>query len=455
MGKNSPPTKVHWVAICGLLLSSISFDALGNALEDYVRSPDHSFAWHKVAERPVGSTTAVRVECTSQAWRGHLWRHELLVVRPEKIRNPDIALLFITGDGKVEDDFDLLKMLAERAGAIAAVINRVPNQPLYDGRKEDALIAYTFDQFTKTGDPTWPLLLPMVKSAVRGMDAVQELARQDFGQKITRFVTTGASKRGWTTWLTAAADPRVKAIAPIVIDMLNMKVQTQWAQKMYGRQSEEIKDYTEYQITDRMDEPRMVELRSWVDPYSYRAHYKLPKLLLLGLNDPYWVVDSLRHYWGELREPKLVFQTPNAGHDLGGGAEAKKTLAAFFQMIADKERLPKMTWKFEQPQAKAARIRVEVSQPAIAFRLWTASSVDRDFRDDQWSSRELNGDSKTRAEALVEAPESGFRAYLIEAELKAMDGQVYKLSTEARVVPDGPPTLAAPATKTRVSKGGN
>ena len=167
----------------------------------------------------------------------------------------------------------------------------------------------------------------MVKSAVRGMDAVQAFAQKDFGQKIERFVVSGASKRGWTTWLTAAVDPRVQAIAPQVIDMLNMKVQTQWAQKMYGRQSERIRDYTELGLVERMDDPRMVELRSWVDPYSYRARYKMPKLLLLGTNDPYWVVDSLRHYWNDLPEPKLVFQTPNAGHDLARNREAAPVLA--------------------------------------------------------------------------------------------------------------------------------
>lgn len=35
-----------------------------------------------------------------------------------------------------------------------------------------------------------------------------------------------------------------------------------------------------------MDDPRMVELRQWVDPYSYRARYTMPKLLLLGTDDP-------------------------------------------------------------------------------------------------------------------------------------------------------------------------
>jgi len=424
----------------GTFADSSTCRASGDALADYVGLPDKSFVWKKEPERRVGGVTAARVECTSQTWRGHVWQHQLLVLRPPEIRNKDIALLFIAGDGNVEDNFDLLKMLAMRAGAVTALINRIPNQPLYDGRKEDALIAYTFNQYLKTGDTSWPLLFPMVKSAVRGMDTVQALARQDFEQKISRFVVTGASKRGWTTWLTAAVDPRVKAIAPIVIDMLNMKVQTQWAAKVYGRQSEEIDDYTSYNLPERMDEPRMVELRQWVDPYSYRARYTLPKLLLLGTNDPYWVVDSLRNYWNELREPKLVYQTPNAGHDLAGGEQAKQTLAAFFQIVADRQALPKMTWKFSRGSNLCAQVEVQLSQRARAFRLWTATSADRDFRDDTWSSVELHFDSPKHVLARVEMPISGFRAYMVEADLVAPDGTPYKLSTEARVTPDGPPS---------------
>ena len=140
--------------------------ALAGALEDYVGAPDNSFSWKEEAPAQKAET-AFRLEVTSQSWRGHVWQHEMLVVRPKEFRNRDLAFLFVTGDEDVMNHLATLTTVASQGGALAAVINHIPNQPLYDGRKEDALIAYTFDQFLKSGDKSWPLLFPMVKSAVR------------------------------------------------------------------------------------------------------------------------------------------------------------------------------------------------------------------------------------------------------------------------------------------------
>src|SRR5437588_9428096 len=246
------------------------------ALDDYVKRSDTNFSWTVVTNRELQGVTVTQLKLTSQQWRESKWTHHVQVVRPEKVRNPQIAFLFITGDGDGKSSIDMLKILAERAGAVAAVVTKVPNQPLYNGKKEDALIAYTFDQYIKSGDETWPLLFPMVKSAVRAMDAVQEFAQKSSNQKIDGFVVGGASKRGWTTWLTGAVDPRIKAIAPMVIDMLNMKAQVNWAEKVYGKQSEQIHDYTDLNLIGRIDDPPMKRLRSWVDPYSYRQRYNMP-----------------------------------------------------------------------------------------------------------------------------------------------------------------------------------
>jgi PhoPQ-activated pathogenicity-related protein len=414
---------------------------LTNALTDYVQKPDAAFTWKKVEQRQIEDCTAYRLNCTSQNWRDHLWQHQMIVVKPPKVRNPGIAFLLITGGG-AERAFPMLKAVATEAGAIAAVISDVPNEPIF-GLSEDALIAYTFDHYLKSGDRTWPLLFPMTKSAVRGMDTVQAFSREELKQSVKQFIVSGASKRGWTTWLTAAVDPRVTAIAPMVIDMLNMKVQTRWTTQMYGRQSEQIKDYTNYNFTERMEEPEMQELIGWVDPYSYRSRYTMPKLLLLGTNDPYWVVDSLRNYWYELPDPKLVFQTPNAGHNLGGGKQATQSLAAFCQMISDHQTLPRMTWTFSTNSDHSAGVQVQVMPPAQSFKLWTATSPVRDFRRATWTSTNLPAATPGTINAEISTPETGFRAYLVEAEMKGPAGESYKLSTEARVTPDGPPARMA------------
>ena len=44
-----------------------------------------------------------------------------------------------------------------------------------------------------------------------------------FGDVVDEFTVTGASKRGWTTWTIGAVDKRVKAMAPLVLDCLNMR----------------------------------------------------------------------------------------------------------------------------------------------------------------------------------------------------------------------------------------
>ena len=427
----------------GLLLMTLLAmpESLANALETYVRKPDASFAWKPTEQKKIRDATVTHLEFNSQTWRGHLWSHDLLVLRPTTVRRTDIAMLFITGDiyhAADELETNRFHELAQRSGAIVAILNKVPNQPLYDGRKEDALIAFTFDQYLKTGDPTWPLLFPMVKSAIRAMDTLQSFARQAFDQRIDRFVVSGESKRGWTSWLTGAVDTRVAAIAPMVIDMLNMKAQRDWTEKMYGRQSDQISDYTDLDLHQKLEDPPMQTLRAWVDPYSYRRSYTMPKLLLLGTNDPYWVVDSLRHYWSDLPEPKLVFQMPNAGHDLGGGHDAWQTLAAWFQMIADRQALPKVEWRLRDGSDGTAGLIVRVDQPAIKVRLWTSHSADRDFRDEKWTSRELEiQPNSSQATVDVPKPAAGFTAFFAEVELTAPTGHTYKLSTQVQVTPDG------------------
>ena len=77
----------------------------------------------------------------------------------------------------------------------------------------------------------------MTKAVVRAMDTVTAFCaspgRRAHAQ-VDKFVVSGASKRGWTTWTTAAVDRRVVAIVPIVIDVLNVEPSFDHHCRAYG-----------------------------------------------------------------------------------------------------------------------------------------------------------------------------------------------------------------------------
>ena len=52
------------------------------------------------------------------------------------------------------------------------------------------------------------------------MDTVTDYVARISPNHVSQFIVAGASKRGWTTWLTGAVDSRVIAIIPIVMGSL-------------------------------------------------------------------------------------------------------------------------------------------------------------------------------------------------------------------------------------------
>src|SRR5688572_18582596 len=192
------------------------------ALDRYVAAPDSSFSWKVVRQLPAEGATVTLLEMTSQKWLTEqeverpLWTHWLTVVRPPKVTS-DIGFLLIGGSSLERPSPAAapawLVAAAKETGTITAELRLVPNQPVVfkddptrKPRTEDDFIAYTWNKFLRTGDEKWPARLPMTKSAVRAMDAITQFAASSGGgaQKVERFVVSGASKRGWTTWAAAA-----------------------------------------------------------------------------------------------------------------------------------------------------------------------------------------------------------------------------------------------------------
>lgn len=403
------------------------------ALQNYMKRPEPDFSWEVTNRVQTENGRRLEMRLTSQKWHDIVWQHAVEIFEPAKVEYPGHALLFVTGGSQPprspsQSTLEMGAFLAKRSGARVVVLHQVPNQPLFDNRREDDLITETWLKYLQTGDETWPLLFPMVKSAVKTMDAVQQLSADEFGQKIDKFVITGASKRGWTSWLTPVADSRVVATAPVVIDVLNFRAQMDHQMQTWGKFSDQIIDYSSKGLIVTGDEsPREKNLRLMMDPYTYRKQLALPKLLVNGTNDPYWVCDAMKWYWPELAGPKYAVQVPNAGHGLDGGRElALSTVAAFTRCIASGRPLPSLNWKVAQTGTQVG-LNLTSNVTPVAARLWSAHSNDLDFRDERWSASELSR-QKNRYIGTVE--KNGKPHVALYGELQfAIDDVPYSLCT--------------------------
>jgi PhoPQ-activated pathogenicity-related protein len=423
------------------------------ALDDYVAAPDTNYAYRLVNTYKGNRQTTYILEMTSQAWLTTnevdrpLWKHWVNIVKPDEVTTTN-ALLFISGGangGAPPRSADpMLTQIAVSTKSVIAELKMVPNQPLVfagetEGRKEDSLIAYTWDKFLRTHDPKWPARLPMTKAAVRAMDTVTAFcASPEAGNvQVSGFVVAGASKRGWTTWTTAAVDKRVVAIVPIVIDILNVPLSMQHHYAAYGFWAPAVGNYTAFHTMDWMGTPEDAALQKIEDPYSYRQRFTMPKLLINASGDQFFLPDSAQFYFADLPGVKYLRYEPNADHGLKG-SDAYQCLMTFYMAMLNRFHLPEFSWTLEGDDA----IRVTAKDKPNSATLWQATNPDaRDFRLEtfgpKWQHSTLDIEGKADFVAQVQKPAKGWKAFFVELAFpSSKETPDFKFTTQVRVVPD-------------------
>mgnify|MGYP003670363379 CR=1 FL=1 len=418
------------------------------ALLSYLDNGDATFKWEVKDSFDIGTVKAYDLLLTSQKWREYTWKHQLTLMVPSEIDH-DGSLLFITG-GSVTDGMPNWKSkeksgsesapmaeIARKNKGIVAILRQVPMQPLYDGDLvEDQLISFTLHNYKNDKDLTWPLLFPMVKSAVRAMDAIQEFSTKNLKKDITRFTVSGASKRGWTTWLTGASDKRVEAIGPMVIDVLNMPVSLDYQLTAWNEYSEQINDYIKLEIPQTVNTVDGNALTEMIDPYSYREKLTMPKIIFIGTNDEYWPVDAIKNYIADIPGENYIHYTPNAGHNLNGGEKALKALSGFWGRTLNKKPYADLETSLTTDTSSAALSVASHDENLKAAYLWTADSDDRDFRDEKWDSLKLNLPSDGKVMEKINFPKKGFKSFYIDMEFSDPNGGTYTLSTRMYLADD-------------------
>ena len=417
------------------------------ALQAYLHNGDTSFKWELKDQLKGDGVTFYRVEFTSQTWQKIHWTHDLMIIIPDDLKYNE-ALLFITGGSnknEVPNSHKFTEDLPAEFGRMSkvnktmiAIIWQVPNQPLYDNLTEDALISYTLHNYQNDHDFNWPLLFPMTKSAVRAMDIMQEFAKKEAHKKIKGFVVSGASKRGWTTWLTGANDPRVVAIGPMVIDMLNMPVNIPYQKVVWGDYSIEIEDYVKLGLAQQFGntDSKSNDLVKMIDPYSYRKSLTMPKMLFMGTNDPYWPVDAVKNYIDDIPGNNHICYTPNAAHDMGDKKRAFATLSAFLGNTVSKSKYPICDYKISEQNGKITITVNATADKLVDASLFSTTSQNQEFRDKKWGFIGLNAEKKPVVTVDVDYPKTGFKAFYVELKYKSPFGQDFTQCTRMFVTSD-------------------
>ncbi|MBU6319422.1 MAG: PhoPQ-activated pathogenicity [Alphaproteobacteria bacterium] len=426
------------------------------ALDAYVEVRDPVYGWKEVSSFAGEGYTGHVLELTSQSWRTEtdvdrpVWTHWLTVLIPAKVTS-DKALLFIgggdNGDPAPTKASDRAARIAVETQTVVADLGMVPNQPLYftdtpkTARYEDDLIAYSRVKHFTTKDDTWLVRLAMVKSGVRAMDAVQEFiaSRQDAALKVNEFVVAGGSKRGWTTWLVGAVDPRVIAIMPLVIDALNSEAITRHHFEVLGFFAPSLQDYVNNGLfPHKIGTPEYQEVLAIEDPYNYRGRARLtiPKFLMNASGDEFFLPDNSQFYYADLPAEKRLRYVPNSRHNLAE-TDAVDSMLAFYRSVIDGKSRPEYSWTKESDGTLIVKTETKPS----AVTLWQATNPNaRDFRVEEigkaYTSTPLEAQADGSFVAKIAPPEKGFTAFFIELTFDSGASTPFKFSTEVSIVPN-------------------
>lgn len=450
------PWIARTLALLAFLLLCVSAPAQHpTALDTYVHTPDPHYHYTLVEKKHVNGVHDYLIRMTSQQWltpaqvNHSVWEHWVRIYIPDKVTSTT-GLLYILG-GSIDDpqpksDHDL-ETAATLTHTVTSEIFDIPNEPLtftnepYNPRNEDEIIAYTWRKFIETGDAAWPLRLPMTKAAVRAMDTVTSFAGSKQGGKhrVDHFVVTGASKRGWTTWTTAAVDSRVVAIAPMVIDVLHVIPSFEHHYRVYGFWAPAVKSYYDEGLMDQLDNKRFQQLMDIEDPYSYRDRYTMPKLIINASGDQFFLPDSSRFYFDDLPGEKHLLYEADTDHSLKG-SEVNQSIEAFYQSVVEGTKRPSLNWTFEPDGS----IRATTDAKPLTVTLWQATNPNhRDFRVEAigkaYQPTPLSPESEGVYVARVPKPEKGWTAFFIEFTFAGPGKYPFKFTTAVRILPDTEP----------------
>ncbi|ELW68253.1 Autocrine proliferation repressor protein A [Tupaia chinensis] len=305
-------------------------------LEDYVASFDPHYQYTVLDQYTLQGSdfTLYYLNMTSLKWLDEtlvdapIWWHYLVICVPQEVDPSfsDRSFLHV-GNGARGDpppstlkrDVSFIVNMARKTRTVAAYLSNIPNQPLtfssgpWKSRQvtETDIMFAQWWQFlhNETARPDWLALFAMTKAGVRSLDTVTDfmLKLSNGRQNITKFMVSGVSKRGWTTWLLAAVDDRVVAFVPISCYWLNVIENFHRHYRCFGGWTVAHWNFQTLNLSGYLDSPRFQEMMGYIDPFYYMDRYQTkPKLLVFGSGDEFFSPDGTMYFYEQLPGTKYL-----------------------------------------------------------------------------------------------------------------------------------------------------
>ncbi len=439
------------------------------ALDTYVAAADPSYTFSLNSTITGTGYTDYVINMVSQTWSpqpgvSEVWQHWLQIIVPTTVNSTTAVLniengladLNSTTPPTAADAYSV--QTATTLNAITVFLPTVPNEPESfpslgetTPLTEDSLVAFTFEQYLDGNGQDWPILLPMVKSAVRAMDTTQSFVSSESGGALSvdNFIVTGQSKRGWTTWLTPAVDSRVIAIVPYDFDALNLQEQVESqldtyvgvTQDIYDGDSTAVEPYVS--TFNSFGTPQGESLLSIIDPYSYieRPTYDIPIYDVASTGDQFFVPGA-QFYFNDLPGQNYLRYVPNTDHSLD--TDAYQGGINFEKAVVDGAALPQFTWTVSNA---GTEIELNSVTTPTSVTMWQATDPNsRDFRLEtfgaNWTSSTLTDQGGGTYVAQVTPPTTGATDFFIQMQY-TVDGLTLTFTTQISTTPLLTPIVVA------------
>jgi len=474
---------LSFVTVLGTV-QAVDWDVI-TSLDEYVNRDDPYYSWEVVDRQEGEGFTLHVINMTSQKWKDEtltrepIWWHFLNIFVPHTVAIRDAMYLHV-GNGNWDDpnpsiDSNWMRRtsnICKTLGVVSAYLRTVPFQPLHfldrDGnfsapRTEDLIIGHTWKLYIEAEepDPEIVVLVPMTKAAKKAVDTVVDFMAQEYtGFAIDKVFPTGFSKRGWVTWLLGCVDKRVFAMAPTVLDLLNMQDNLEHHYRAFGGWSWAFSPYWVEDVSKYLYHPRVPDLAKIVDPYEYNERLTMPKLLFAAVGDEFFLPDDTHYFWEGLTEPKYFRTYENDEHSVSNHWDDRDAnIISFFTATYRGDTLPQVTWTRSE-NATHGTITVQTRPSVLTIGGWYADTTNetceerrndtcrRDFRVTalrgktgiMWYPVDVLQIGIDRYQLVMSKREDfGYRGFFIEMSFSGPDSRTSHFTTEVNIIPDNFP----------------